>query len=834
MYGRLFKAASVSRFLLAGSLLLLAVQSLHCSVAFAAGMHPVEPDSLLQLDADEGLLVVALDTSVAIDVVVMRRRGSIGSSGVLRRTPPGRHFQLLRVQAGRYCWDSVRARSGQTFRLEDNPEFHFDVPAGRIAYAGDLVFRPGVYPGAHIHAVNHGLAAIDWLESEHGALYARYPVAYSGHYADPFPDVYRQLRADPGNQSRPDPDWRAPADPGPLPLPPGVLWRPERQVRVSLSPDGNRLAVQTHEPDTAEWAVDLLDLRAGGRHRIVSSEAEFETLKWSGSDTLLLSFLDAGGLPRISIFKTETGKAGPAGMLPLGFARAGRVLDVLPDDPDHILFASNAAGGRLLVHKLDVSSQQSLDRFDADPADRLNVGLKDERWWFTDGRGRLSVAVVIRDGESVLMNRQGDRFAEFFRLRPDAGFQPSALAEDGRSMIGLSETDREQRELVEYDIASQRIVRTLFGKPGVDIVAPIYDSRLRPIGVRYYQDGRLVSEYIARPDQERAAIMRKAFPGRSVVVIDQSDDASQLILRVDGPAWTPQIHHLDTRSGRSTLIEDSLPWLAGYRFAPAMVLQATGRDGLPIEAFLTLPPGDAPRPVVVMPHGGPVGVSDHLHFDREVQFLASLGYAVLRVNYRGSDGYGKAFREAGHHQFGGLIEDDIDAALAQALAEYPLDPARMCSLGFSYGGYSALIAVARDPHKFRCAISVSGVTDRLLFFTASDSGRTAEGRRRLETIVGDPGSQLAQMIDTSPLYRHRDIRVPVMLAHGRLDPRVDVEHALRLKRLLDLDGNSPVGLIFENAGHGFDGARDNEVLWAGIAGFLRENLAPGSKATTSP
>ncbi|MCB1576409.1 MAG: S9 family peptidase, partial [Xanthomonadales bacterium] len=237
-----------------------------------------------------------------------------------------------------------------------------------------------------------------------------------------------------------------------------------------------------------------------------------------------------------------------------------------------------------------------------------------------------------------------------------------------------------------------------------------------------------------------------AFPGRSVSVIEQNLDGSRLILMVDAADETPKVYQLDMATRRAVLIEDTLPWLGSYRFAPTSLITALGKDGLPIEAFLTLPAADGLRPLVVMPHGGPVGVSDHLHFDRDVQFLASLGFAVLRVNFRGSGGYGKAFREAGYGQFGTLIEDDIDAALAEALERYPIDPARMCTLGFSYGGYSALIAVARAPERYRCAISVSGISDRLLFFTASDSARTADGRKVLEKIVGDPATQQAKMV----------------------------------------------------------------------------------------
>ena len=802
-----------------------AVASLHAPMALAAGgMYPVDPGEQPELGASEGFLLVVVDSEIQLDGVYMRKDGAMLNSGVLRRTPRGRNLQLMRVPAGTYVWDTVRTPSGMAYKLKDNPEFRFEVRPGQIVYAGDLSFRSVGFNNAYIHTTNRGLAAMDWLESAHPDLYRRYPFAFSGHYADPFPAFYRKAQAAAGDAGKRRPALAPPPDPGPLPLPVETLWRAERLQGVSLSPAGKLLAIYRVDADGKHWTIDMLDLDANETQQIVRSELPFEVMQWSGDETLLLSFVEPAVGPRVAVVHIDSDAAGRHRYRQLGFKRVGRVLDPLAEDPSHILFASTAKNGSLLVHKLDVSSQSALDRFRADPADRLNLGLKDERWWFADGAGQLSVAVVIRDGESVLMNRRGNRFAEFFRVSAGAGFSPSALSYDGKSLIGLSGEDRDQRELVEFDIASRRISRTLFSKPGIDIVSPLFNARNDAIGVRYYQGGRLVNEYFDRQDRERAARVAAAFPGRSVSVIEQNLDGSRLILMVDAADETPKVYQLDMATRRAVLIEDTLPWLGSYRFAPTSLITALGKDGLPIEAFLTLPAADGLRPLVVMPHGGPVGVSDHLHFDRDVQFLASLGFAVLRVNFRGSGGYGEAFREAGYGQFGTLIEDDIDAALAEALERYPIDPARMCTLGFSYGGYSALIAVARAPERYRCAISVSGISDRLLFFTASDSARTADGRKVLEKIVGDPATQQAKMVETSPLYRYRDINVPVMLAHGRLDPRVDIEHERRMRRMLELAGNPPVGLIFDDSGHTIEGMANTERLWSGIAGFLRRYL----------
>jgi dipeptidyl aminopeptidase/acylaminoacyl peptidase len=302
---------------------------------------------------------------------------------------------------------------------------------------------------------------------------------------------------------------------------------------------------------------------------------------------------------------------------------------------------------------------------------------------------------------------------------------------------------------------------------------------------------------------------------------------------VDSSEHPPALYHMDVDARRASLLTDSRPDLAGFSFAPAHVLAVTGSGGLPLEAYLTLPPGTGKRPLVVMPHGGPIGVADRLHFDPEVQFLASLGYAVLQVNFRGSDGYGKAFREAGHRSQGGLIEDDIDAAIKVALAAHPLDPERMCALGGSYGGYSAMVSSLRWPGRFRCVVSMFGVSDRALFFTASDSGRNAKVRKQMERVIGDPNTDMANMQATSPLYLYRELQVPLMLVHGREDVRVDFEHTRRLVRMLNHAGRPPVLMAFADEGHGLDDIDNIDTAWSGIAGFLGEHLgAPGSPVAT--
>ncbi|MEJ1095121.1 MULTISPECIES: S9 family peptidase [unclassified Pseudoxanthomonas] len=801
-----------------------------------ARMQRIDPGEIPELAPDEGLVLVAVDTDVDLYSVRVRKDGKAFGAGVMNDLKIGRSFRLYVAPAGVYEWREVQLIFGLRYALSDDPEFKFKVEPGKISYAGDLLFRPITVWRATVAMSNRGLAAMDWLEQQHPVLHAKYPFAYVGRYPDPFPEFYRQARSKyPASTAVSSISLIPPPTPGVLPIAVKTLWKEPRILQASLNPAGTLLALHVRNSDE-EWGVELVDLKAGKLTQMAKS-AMACSIEWSGDDTLLVSVGESERLKQVSVIRIDTDAAGHHGFTRIKLPREGFVVDSLPLERNHILFGSWSREGDLMVHEVDVSSQKAADAFRPTLRSRMNVGVEDDVAWFTDGDGRLRLVAVKRDDEYVLMHGSHGVYTDVMKLSGETEFDPVGASYDASVIYGITEEDRDQRELVAFDVASRKIVKTLFSKPGVDVEAPIFDSGRNPIGVTYYQSGRLVSEYFQAQNNRIGQLLQKAFPGKTVAVIDRSRDGKQMILWVDAGDQPPQLFHLDAVNLRAALLDDSLPWLKDIRFAPSEVVAFKGTDGLPLEAFLTLPPGTGKRPLVVFPHGGPIGVADQLHFDREVQFLASLGYAVLRVNFRGSDGYGKAFREAGHRNYGTLIEDDIDAAIRHVTARYSVDEQRMCVVGSSYGGYSALVAAVRWPQRFRCVVSIAGISDRILFFTASDSGRSEEGRKQLEKIMGDPRSDQEKMQATSPLYHYQNIQVPVMLAHGLEDMRVDFEHTRRMTRVLSMAGRTPVGLEFEKEGHGFEKLENNEKLWNGVAGFLRQHLggtAASAGVTASP
>lgn len=790
-----------------------------------ARMQRVDPGQVPTLGEGEGLVLVAVDSSVDLSSLRVIKDGRIFGAGTLTAIRQGRSFGLYIAPAGRYQWNEIRLKHHLVkYQLAKDPEFKFEVRPGVINYPGEVLFRPSSPWRASILAPNRGLAAMDWLDKEHPGLQDQYPFVYAGYYPDPFPDFYRQERARHGETGAvPSSVLLTPPEPGSLPIPVETLWRPERVLHARINPKGDLLVLHVRESEE-RWGIEVVDLKSGKAAKLLNGPKPFSKLAWSGDNRLLISIRSQDNDEVGMAIGAEIDDEGVQRYTIIRLPRGGIVVDALPREANHVLFGKLTQKGELMVHRLDISSQQSVDAARLYWRTRLNVGVADDVGWRADGEGRLRLAIVRREDERVLLHGQNGNFTEVLALSGESDFEPIGLSYEADQIYALTDDDRDQRDLVIYDIAAREISRTLFSKPGVDVVTALFDSRRTPIGVTYYQDGRLVSEYFDADDSRLARMLQQAFPGMTVMPVDRSHDGQQLILRVDASDQPPLLYHLDVAARRAELVADSAPWLAETAFAPSEVISFSGPDGLVLEAFLTLPSGDSPRPLVVYPHGGPIGIADTLHFEPDVQFLASLGYAVLRVNFRGSGGRGKAMREAGFRKLGTLIEDDIDAAILHVLERYPLDEARMCLLGSSYGGFSALVSAMRWPDRFRCAVSIAGVSDRILFFTASDGGRSEEGRRSLEAVLGDPNTEQAQMRASSPLYHYRDIRVPVMLAHGLEDIRVDYEHTRRMARMLAMDGRPPAGLAFEDEGHGIESPDNHERLWNGVAGFLQAHL----------
>jgi dipeptidyl aminopeptidase/acylaminoacyl peptidase len=308
-----------------------------------------------------------------------------------------------------------------------------------------------------------------------------------------------------------------------------------------------------------------------------------------------------------------------------------------------------------------------------------------------------------------------------------------------------------------------------------------------------------------------------------------SRDGRKLLVFVHSPRNPGRYFLLNTESNKVQLIGDTAPRGTIELLVDMQIHEATSEDGTRIETFLTLPKNVESPPLVVMPHGGPIGVSDHRGFDRVAQYLASEGFAVLQMNYRGSSGFGKAFLDSGKKQWGGEIERDVKASLDHIVGLDLVDADRVCIAGGSYGGYSALMSAVLYPDRYRCAAAIAAPTDLGLMFSSSDFAQTESGRESFAEVVGDPNTEYERLLEISPIYNVEKIQIPLHIGHGWWDTRVDVDHAFRLMAMLDLYNKDYESWIFDRARHSLtlgQGVIYYEILAAFLHKHLDEPVAP--------
>lgn len=406
------------------------------------------------------------------------------------------------------------------------------------------------------------------------------------------------------------------------------------------------------------------------------------------------------------------------------------------------------------------------------------------------------------------------------------------------SPLGFSEDDAtaylrvQQAEgpdaLVAFDIATGER-RELLRDEVVD-PRPLHRDGSGPvIGARYLgARPRTVFLDEASDDARVLRSLEAAFPGNMVEVVSATSDGGVKLLLVSSDADPGSFYTYDAVAKKADFVLARREGIDPQDMSPMRPVSLQARDGQTLHGFLTAPASGGKRlPLVVVPHGGPFGVFDRWGFDTDAQLLAQAGYAVLQVNFRGSGNYGRAFHQAGARQWGGAMQDDLTDATRWAIGEGIADADRVCIYGASYGGYAALMGVAKEPDLYRCAVGYVGVYD-LPKLRGENRRQGRWARTWTGEWMGDEPERLAAM---SPNRLAGQIKVPVFLAAGGEDQVAPIAHSELMERALKNAGVPVETLYYPNEGHGFYTAEHREAFYTQLLGFLDRYLGGTSVAT---
>jgi dipeptidyl aminopeptidase/acylaminoacyl peptidase len=601
-----------------------------------------------------------------------------------------------------------------------------------------------------------------------------------------------------------------------------------------LSPDGDTMAFLSSIRGRRCLVIHQLSARGTNAGRAVCPGAyEVRSFAWKNPDRLIVEVytqgashgdelrtqsklvaLDLNGRNAVPLVEPASERAVDFGQ--------DRVIDLLPDDPAHILIAS---------YRQD-SDSPDVVKVAIETGHRRTVVTGENRItsWKTDPAGQVRLGIAVDDG-MVKVYYRDDEDSPFRLIRqvPAADASKFGVLAIGREpgTLWVSSTERTGRRAVyRYDVATDRLLDAYAAVPGADIDSLIVDRGL-PLGYGYTIDEptMVYTDPSFRQDAEQVTA---ALPQYRATVVDSAADGQRLLVLAAG-GNRPGAYFILTRSKNTASLEPLgaiRPDIPGAALAPVTPITYRARDGLTIHGYLTLPPGRSPSdkqpiPFVVLPHGGP-STRDVLGFDYLAQMIASRGYGVLQPNYRGSRGYGGDFEKAGFAQWGLKMQDDVTDGTQWLIDRKLADPRRICIVGWSYGGYTALMGAIKTPDLYRCAASMAGVTDLRRRLDRANQSRFAD--LNLPRFDSDP----AIIEANSPVLHADRIRIPVLLAHGRRDFTVSVEDSEAMEDALRKAGKQVQTLYFDDDDHYLFREEDRIAFLKALDGFLAANLGPGS------
>lgn len=611
------------------------------------------------------------------------------------------------------------------------------------------------------------------------------------------------------------------------PVPPTIeeFLKPAMDRDAALSPDGKRIAILTSKTVGEKTSATVTLLNADspdtGRTVVQLGPMDAYQVAWANDARLLIwvrSTATYGAAGRKSL-KTESGVVrrviavdadgkNPVVLFDDGTDKVrniydlSHVVDHLRDETDFVLMkAWSTEFGVWALYKVDVRN--------GIPRNFERGEQKTFGWEFQNG-----VPVIRYDGNyrgtamSIYARAPGAKSWTFYRTIRSGDWAKREFAilgptkEPGVMLAYAWVEGSDTLALRTFDIRTMTLGEPVATPAGRDVEGALYTPAGDLIGAVYTDDRRAYQFREPAFAAHFRALNKYLGNECNIHFFEVSADGNRFLARVTGPRDPGSYYFYDRVAKRFDALGQRKPWLIQDRLAKVEALAVKTRDGAAITAYLTIPLATGPRPLVVMPHGGPE-LRDSIDFDMFAQVFAAQGWLVLQPNFRGSGGYGKAFADAGRKRWGERMQEDVEDAIAQVVASGRVEPGKIAICGASYGGYAALMGAVRKPDLYKAVVAMAGPADlpEFISFAKAEDGADSPAYLYWLKTIGDPATDSTSMNGASPALRASAITSPVLLIHGTEDGIVSPKQSRIMAAALKAAGK-PVELIeMKGVGH---------------------------------
>jgi len=557
-------------------------------------------------------------------------------------------------------------------------------------------------------------------------------------------------------------------------------------TQVRLSPNGEKISYM--ENTAGQNSIITVDIDTREKKYLIQAdnqEFELDFYHWVSNEMIVVAvfYPDTVRGARSKLLKLRVdGSIEPEPLLKLRRRDRipqfqHRIIDLLPDDSDHILVSLALENRYPTVYKVNLVNAKVRRQ-------RIKKWHPNILAWKTDRQHRVRIGFGRKQATGFyhLLDLQTKKWRRIweYEIFDEPGVVPLGFAKDPNQLYVRADYNG-RYAILKVDLSKPDLPKELvYSDPNYDVEGSlIYSPKTNDVVGVFHTEAEGGKVFFDPSYRSFQWALDKQIPEAFNQVVSYSADERKYILFSSNPK-EPGAYYLGDRVANSLdHILEQYPLLYKKSLSGKEKITYQARDKLKIEAYLTMPHGGivADNPAIILPHGGP-NVRDYDDFDWLAEFFASRGYVVMQPNFRGSSGYGFEFKMKSNRDWGGAMQEDLADAAAWLIDNHSVDSQSICILGVSYGGYAALTAAVKQQQIFKCAASFAGFSDlnRLL--------REARYFSNFEIVKKQMGSDRKKLKQRSPITYAQNINIPVMIIHGDQDVVVDVEQSRTMYKAL--------------------------------------------------